>query len=549
MLPPVLILDADDAAQQNLVMAVDDIFNLTGIDIVAGGDDHPLDALTEIHEAVLIHVTQITGVQPDAAVIMPAQGGGGFLGVVHIAHHDGGAGHADLAFGVGIHFLGGAGSHDLVINVGEGDTDGAGTGVILGGQAGGGDTFGGAVALSNLLGAAMLLQEGIHLLFQLLGQTVAAGENALQEAQILPLQILGPQQRFKKGGDTGDDVGLLLDEGFGVGFDAELRNQDAGGTADESGVDADAQTEAVEYGHNGEHFHPRHAAEAGGGDGLQTQSVEIQVGEHNALGGAGGAAGIEDGAALIVFAVIGRQGGILASLDHIIPEGVAVASGGFVRLAAFGQGIQQVQGSGQLIGNPGDEDFGGIFQFIGNGCHLAVELRQSQNGLALGEIQVKSDLLRGGQGVDHIGDGADAVQGVEAVQRLGSVGHADGHLVTLADAHVIQTLGGGIDALHKLGKGGFLALEDVSDIVRILTGGAAEQLIHGLVGILQGSRRGAVIFGPGSGSGNTHNDGSFLFLVGAILSLIHYYTSPGGGFLPFRRKKLLVSKEFLRYNK
>ena len=64
----------------------------------------------------------------------------------------------------------------------ERNTDGAGTGIILGGKTGSGDALGGAIAFPDLLGAAMLLQEGIHLLLQLGRQTVAAGENALQEA-------------------------------------------------------------------------------------------------------------------------------------------------------------------------------------------------------------------------------------------------------------------------------------------------------------------------------------------------------------------------------
>ena len=454
-------------------MTVDDVFELTGIDIVSGGNDHPFHTLAEINEAVLVHMTQVAGVKPDAPIVMAAQGGSCFFRVVHIAHHHRGTGDADLTFGIGVCFLGGAGGDDFVINVGKGNTDGAGTGVILGRQAGGGDAFGGAVAFPDLLGTAVFFQEGIHLLFQLLGQTVAAGEDALQEAQVLTPQVLCPEQCFKERGDAGDDVGLFLDQGLGVGFDVELGNEDAGGTTDESSVDADAQTEAMENRHDREHFHPHDTSKAGGGDGLQTQGVKIQIAEHDALGGAGGATGIEDSTAVIVFAVVCRKGGILAGLDHIIPEGVATAGRFFVRLAAGGQGVEQIQRQGQLVSNAGDENFGGAFQLILDGCHLFIELCQSQNGLALGEIQIKSDFFRSGERVDHIGNGADAVQGIEAVQSLGGVGHADGDLVALADAHMIKTLGGGINALHELGVGGFLALKNVGDAVGASLGGLA----------------------------------------------------------------------------
>ena len=57
------ILDADDAGQQHLFMAVNDVFQLAGIDVIAGGDDHALDALGEVDKAVLVHLAKVAGVQ------------------------------------------------------------------------------------------------------------------------------------------------------------------------------------------------------------------------------------------------------------------------------------------------------------------------------------------------------------------------------------------------------------------------------------------------------------------------------------------------------
>ena len=145
------------------------------------------------------------------------------------------------------------------------------------------------------------------------------------------------------------------------------------------------------------------------------------------------------------------------------------------------------------------ENFRGILQLGQDLRHLVIELVQSQDGLALGEVQVEGDFLGGGQGVDHIGDGPDAVQGVEAVQGLGGIGHADGHLVPLADAHFVQALGGGLDALHKLRIGSLLAHEHIGHMVRMPLGSSLHHFIHGFVGIFQRSRCIPVIFQPGCG--------------------------------------------------
>ena len=151
------VFDADDAAVQHLFVAVDDVLELRGIDVVAGGDDHALDALAEVDEAVLVHRAQVAGVQPDAAVGMLAQGHGRLLGVVYIAEHHRGAGKDDLALLAVGHLVGGAGLDDLVIGVREGHADGALAVVAQGRQAARRDALGGAVALADGHGGVVLL--------------------------------------------------------------------------------------------------------------------------------------------------------------------------------------------------------------------------------------------------------------------------------------------------------------------------------------------------------------------------------------------------------
>ena len=352
----------------------------------------------------------------------------------------------------------------------------------------------------------MFVEEGVHLLFQLRGQAVAAGEDAPEEAEIRVFQVLRPEQGLEQGGHTGNQVGLLLHQGMRIGLHIELGNEHAGAPGNQRGMDADAQAEAVEHGHDGEHLHIGDFlhGEAGGGDGLKGQGVEVQVGEHDALGGAGGAAGVENGAAVLTGSLLGLQGHILSGLYHVLPQGIPGFGQLFDGPGPLGHGIQHAQGQGQLLGHSGNENFRGMFQLGQDSGHLVVELVQSQDGFAFGEIQIEGDLLGGGQGVDHIGDGAQVIEGVEAVQSLGGVGHADGHLIPLPDAHFVKTLGSGMDPAQKFPIGGLFAHEYIGDVVGLAFGGSGHHLIHGLVGIIQGGRRIAVIFQPGSGCGDAH---------------------------------------------
>lgn len=93
----VRILNADNAAHLYSLMSINDIFKLGGIDIVAAGHDHPLDALFEIDEAVGIHIAEISGMEPSVAVGMYAESIRILLGSVEVTYHNGRAPQADLA--------------------------------------------------------------------------------------------------------------------------------------------------------------------------------------------------------------------------------------------------------------------------------------------------------------------------------------------------------------------------------------------------------------------------------------------------------------------
>ena len=151
----------------------------------------------------------------------------------------------------------GAGLDDLIIRIRERDADGADAVIVLRRQAGGRDALGQAVALTDLHGSIVRLEEIVDLFLQLDRHAVAAAEHALEAAEVCVFKLVRAQQRLKQRRDAGDDVGLLLDEQLGIGIDVELRDKDAACAANQGGMDADAETEAVEHGHDGEHLHAR----------------------------------------------------------------------------------------------------------------------------------------------------------------------------------------------------------------------------------------------------------------------------------------------------
>ena len=190
-----------------------------------------------------------------------------------------------------------------------------------------------------------------------------------------------------------------------------------------------------------------------------------------------------------------------ALLHHLVPQGIALL-GQFLHLSGvLGHGVEHIQGCGQLIDNLGNEDGDRLVKLGLNLRYLVIELIQRQNCLGMGCIQIKCDFLGGRQGVNHVGNGPDAIEAIKAVQRLGGIGHADGHPVTLADAHFVQSFGRGLNAAHKLGIGGFLTHKGIGNMVRLPLCRLLHQLVHGGMGIVNGGGGIAVIFQPGGGGG------------------------------------------------
>ncbi len=248
-------------------MGIQNILDLTGIDIVAGGDDHPLGPAAEIDEALVIHGAQVAGIHPGEAVVVPAQGLGGLLGMVHILLHHCGAGQQNFALCAVGHLLIGTGLDDLDIGVREGQANGALLIHIHRRQAAGGDSLGGTVTLPHLHNGVVVIKELIKLLLQLNGQAITAGENALEAGEVGIIHAGQAQQRLIQGGDTGNEIALILHDLLGIALGGEPGNENAPAAAGQHRVDAHAQAKAMEQRHSRQH--PVSGAEHGvGGDDL-----------------------------------------------------------------------------------------------------------------------------------------------------------------------------------------------------------------------------------------------------------------------------------------
>ena len=157
-------------------------------------------------------------------------------------------------------------------------------------QAAGRDAFRGPVSFPDADPGIVLGKELVELFLQLDGQGVATGEYAAQARQVRAIQIGVARNCLEERRHAGDEVGLRGADQLGVALDIEARHEDGRAPADQHGMDADSQAEAMEHRHRSQHLAVADLFMTHG-LGLPGQRIEIQVGKHDALGHAGRAAG------------------------------------------------------------------------------------------------------------------------------------------------------------------------------------------------------------------------------------------------------------------
>lgn len=135
-----------------------------------------------------------------------------------------------------------------------------------------------------------------------------------------------------------------------------------------------------------------------------------------------------------------------------------------------------------------------------------VELIQGDGSNTLGFIEVEFNLLFRREGMDHVRNAADEIDGVEHINSLRAVGHGDGDLVACAYADGLEGAGTLFDLLNHMCIGGGLAHEVERNVLGILLGDPFQCFEHGTFKIVQMQRYVSGMARPrGPGSDLSHS--------------------------------------------
>ena len=169
-------------------------------------------------------------------------------------------------------------------------------------------------------------------------ERIAAGENAHQKRHIQFFKPRRTQKRFKQCRNAGNKIRTFFPEQIGISIDAEFRHKNTASAADQSGMDPNAQTEAVENRHHGEHTAPTDGRITTGGNCLQSKCIEVIAGKADAFCRSGCSAGIQDACTVGINTVVfGKKAGCVFQRIH--PKKVASVFGQLWNLFALRQRI------------------------------------------------------------------------------------------------------------------------------------------------------------------------------------------------------------------
>ena len=252
----------------------------------------------------------------------------------------------------------------------------------------------------------------------------------------------------------------------------------------------------MENGHNGKAAQPRLDTVAGGA-GLEGQGIEVQVGQEDALGDAGGAAGVENHRRVLSLALVDILAAVLlTALQEILPQknpGILGKLDGVL----LNQGVHELLHPRQAVGDVANQQ-GFQVQPGADFLKLGVELPQGQAQDALGVIDVTHNLLLAGEGVNHVGHGPNPVDGVEQDNGLGGVGHADGDPLSHFHALGLESPGSQVNLLHKVLVGHLVAEEVIGHALGHSLGGGFDGVHHGAVVVPEVHRQVSCHLVPGS---------------------------------------------------
>ena len=493
----VLVGAAYHRALMHSGVAADDILDHGGEDFEAVvADDHPLDPGIQEHKAVLVQIAHVAGVDPDAAIRVAAKDHGRLVSLIVVALHGGGAGNAQLTALTDGQFLLSTRLKGGDDGVDHRDADAAGLVVCAGSYGSGRGHFSHAVAFGNGVSGPVGSQKIVDGLLGPPGEGVAAGGVVQNEGEVLIPQLGVSGQLLIVGRHAEHMLGLVLQHQA-----AQLGRVEVGDDDDrEAQHQRQMDTAGVAVGDEGGHdVHELLAPveQLVVGAELLRQSVEAVVGEHDALRGAGSAAGVDDDAGVVGVIGLRSDALALAALDELLP---ADDVGSIFVLVGGGQLVAYGHHRGQRVGRREDDD---LFH-VGALCGLAAALVhdvQADEKVGIHLFDILMDALDAVAGVHKVQGSADHVGGVEQGDDLRGHDADHRHDVALLDPDAPQGGSSLFDIDDEVGVGELPAIVVQCRIVQMVLVPMADKIEcrkggQGLVDVLL-----SVVFEPGFGLG------------------------------------------------
>ena len=285
LLAVLLVGHADDLHVPDLWVGVDELLDLTGVDVLAAPDDHVLEPPGDLEIAVLVLAAEIAAVEPAVGV----DGLGGGLGHLVVALHDVVAPGHELPADPDGALLPGVRVDDLALHVGEPAAHRLCAHVQGVVKAAHGAPRGRLCLAEH--GDNLLHVHHVSGLAHQLRRAVGPGHDAGADVgEIRPGEILVVHHGDEHGGHAveGGDP-LLVDAGQG-GLGGEVGQGAHGGPVGHGGGHGQYHAKAVEHGHLD--HHPVCGGQIHVVPDILAVVDHVVVGEHDALGEAGGAGGV-----------------------------------------------------------------------------------------------------------------------------------------------------------------------------------------------------------------------------------------------------------------
>ena len=181
---------------------------------------------------------------------------------------------------------------------------------------------------------------------------------------------------------------------------------------------------------------------------LKSQIVIVVVAEHNALGGAGGAAGVDDGAALVGSILYGGQSYVARPGHKIFPSDAVI---GKLYLVGLQNVVKELFAGRQGIGRGYHHDLFHIRTLDGF-AHLVVDHIHGVYDFAVYFGNIIPYAVHAVSGINHVGDGAQQIKGVKSIYDLRRGDGAQNNHVVFFHAQSRVGLSGLLDIGEKLAE-------------------------------------------------------------------------------------------------